>query len=131
MNEANQTMRFSEFLIDQVSGIITPELFPLIVFITVAFCVFATSGYWVIQVITVPIFMPLAQSMDVYLPLVVGAVMSGVTFGSVCCFYSDVVFMTSAGSQVSNIRQVRTSAPYLLIMVAISAAGYIAAGLLM
>ena len=27
MNEANQTMRFSEFLIDQVSGIITPELF--------------------------------------------------------------------------------------------------------
>ena len=131
MNEANQTMRFSEFLIDQVSGIITPELFPADRIYHGGVLCIATSGYWVIQVITVPIFKPLAQSMDVYLPLVVGAVMSGVTFGSVCCFYSDVVFMTSAGSQVSNIRQVRTSAPYLLIMVAISAAGYIAAGLLM
>lgn len=130
LNEANRALGFAEFLVSLVGTSFPAFLLPLIVFIIVGFTAFATSGYWVIQVITFPIFIPLAHSLQVSPHLVIAATMSGVVFGSMFCFYSDVLFMVAAGTGVSNMRQISISTPYILIATLLTSIGYIIAGLL-
>ena len=62
------------------------------------------------------------------IPVAIGAVMSGVAFGGNFCFYSDIIFMTSAGTGISNMRQVKVAAPYVLTVTALTLAGYVALG---
>ena len=128
LSGANETMGFFDFLIGGISSNIPAELVPALIFVTVGLAVFATAGYWVIQVITIPVFIPLAVAVGLPVPIAIGAVMSGVAFGGNFCFYSDTVFMTSAGTGISNIRQIKVSAPYILSVTALSLAGYVALG---
>lgn len=128
LNSANQKMGFSEYLIGGISNYVSPAMLPVSVFVIVAFAAFATAGYWVIQVITLPVFIPMALDMNVNISLIIAAMMSGVSFGSTFCFYSDAVFMASAGTGVSNIRQIKVSSPYILTTFALSAILYIVAG---
>lgn len=128
LSAANQTMGFFDFLIGGISKNIAPELIPALTFVTVGLAVFATAGYWVIQVITIPVFIPLAVAVGLPVPIAIAAVMSGVGFGGNFCFYSDTVFMTAAGTGISNVRQIKVSAPYILTVTAITLILYIALG---
>ncbi len=128
LSDANETLGFFDFLIGGISRNIPPELVPALTFVTVGLAVFATAGYWVIQIITIPVFIPLAVAVGLPVPIAIGAVMSGVGFGGNFCFYSDTVFMTSAGTGISNVRQIKVSAPYILTVTAITFIGYLALG---
>jgi len=130
LSAANETMGFFEFLIGGISRNMAPELIPALIFVSVGLAVFATAGYWVIQIITIPVFIPLAAAVGLPVPVAVGAVMSGVAFGGNFCFYSDIVFMTSAGTGISNVRQVKVAAPYVLTVTAITLAAYLVLGYL-
>ncbi len=128
LSAANETMGFFDFLIGGISNNMPPELIPALIFVSVGLAVFATAGYWVIQVITIPVFIPLAVAVGLPVPIAVGAVMSGVAFGGNFCFYSDTVFMTSAGTGISNVRQIKVSAPYILSVTAITLVMYLVLG---
>jgi len=131
LNSANQIIGFSDFFIRGIGESVPVHLLPLSVFLIVAFTTFATAGYWVVQVITVPIFIPLAASTGLNPSIVIAAIMSGVTFGGILCFYSDIVFMTAAGTGVANIRQVKVAVPYVLGTVVLAAICYVIVGFLM
>ena len=128
LSAANETMGFFDFLVGGISNNMAPELVPALIFVTVGLAVFATAGYWVIQIITIPVFIPLAVAVGLPIPIAIGAVMSGVAFGGNFCFYSDTVFMTAAGTGISNVRQIKVSAPYVLAVTAISLIGYVVLG---
>jgi hypothetical protein len=63
--------------------------------------------------------------------MVLAPLMSGVSMGYGCCFYADAVFMTSAGTGVSNLRIIKTSAPYAIGVIILTALAYLACGLVM
>ena len=130
LSAANEKLGFFDYLIGGIGGTVPPELLPVLTFAVVAFATFATAAYWIMQVIAVPVFIPLAAAMGVDPSLVAAAIMSGVTLGCNCCFYADPVFMTSAGTGVSNMSLVRTTAPYAVLLAVLTAAGYVAAGFL-
>ena len=100
-----------EIVIGGAGRAVPPALLPATAFVIVAASTFATAGYWVIQVLSIPIFIPLALSMGVKPGLVIAAIMSGVTFGCNFCFYADPVFMTAAATGISNLRIIKLSAP--------------------
>lgn len=114
LGSANDAMGFSGFVINGLSGFIPPALLPALAFVLIAAVTFAAASFWVLIVITVPIFVPLAQTMGLDPAIIIAAIMSGVAFGSKFCFYSDAVFMTSAGTGVSNMTQIKAVAPYVL-----------------
>ena len=114
MGMANDEMGFTTYIIGIMTKAISPQLLPALSFLIVAFVAFAAASFWVLIVITVPIFVPLAISMGIDPALVIAGIMSGVAFGSKFCFYSDAVFMTSAGTGVSNMTQIKAVAPYVL-----------------
>lgn len=128
LSAANKELGLFDIIIGGVGSTVSPTLLPVMVFIVVAFTTFATSGYWMVQIISIPIFIPLAFSMNVNPSLILAAIMSGVTLGCNMCFYSDPVFMTSASTGISNLKIVKTTMPYAMISAVITAAGYLIAG---
>lgn len=128
LGSANDAMGFSTFVINGLTGTIPPSLLPAIAFVVVAAVAFAAASFWVLIVITVPIFVPLAVNMGIDPSIIVAAIMSGVAFGSKFCFYSDAVFMTSAGTGVPNMTQIKAVAPYVLGSAAVAAVAFVIVG---
>ena len=129
LNNANQIIGFSDFFIEGIEKTVPVHLLPLTVFLIVAFTTFATGGYWIIQVITIPIFIPLAVSTGLNLSVIIAAIMSGVTFGGIFSFYSAIVFTAAAGTGVANIRQIKVAAPYVLGTLLLSAICFVIVGM--
>ena len=99
---------------------------PPLAFLLVGATVFAIGGCWVVMTIAIPVFVPLALSMGVTAPVIIAAVMSGIGLGYSTCFYADAVFMTTAGTGVSNITIIKATLPYA----AGAAAGFLLCGIL-
>ncbi len=131
LGAANDAMGFSSYVIGGMTKTISPAFLPAITFVVVGFVAFAAASFWVLILITTPIFIPLSISMGVDPAIVVAAIMSGVAFGSKFCFYSDAVFMTSAGTGVSNMTQIKAVAPYVLGSAVLAALFYLIAGFVM
>lgn len=115
MNQALSNMGFSDCVINFCSNNISLQFLPLIVFVAVAFMAYVTANFWALVVLTIPIFVPIAMQMGINPAIIVGAIMSGVAFGSHCCMYADSVFMTSVGTGVNNLVQVKAMMPYAAI----------------
>ena len=73
----------------------------------------------------------LAFSMGIEPPLILAAIMSGVTVGCNLCFYTDPVFMTAASTGVSNLKIIGSTLPYALCAALLSALLYLLAGIIM
>lgn len=129
LTHANEELGFFDVLIGGVGSAVPAWMVPLTAFLLVGFCTFAVGGCWVVMMIAMPVFLPLAASAGVSLTVTVAAVMSGISLGYSLCFYADAVFMASAGTGVSNLRVIRTVLPYAAILTVLSAAGYILVGL--
>lgn len=128
INSVNNEMGFAEYLINGICKALPMQLLPVLIFLIMAFATFATAGYWLMQVIALPIFLPMAEIAGLSPATTLACVMSGVTLGGILCFYSDVIFMTVAGSGVSNVKLVKTITPYAVIGGILTAVGYLIIG---
>lgn len=131
LSNVNSKLGFFEYMIAKIGALVPGELLPAMTFLLVAAATFATAGYWSMQVISVPIFLPLAFALNVYPPVIVAAIMSGVSFGCCYCFYSDNIIMTAASTEVSNFRQTKVSTSYMVPCAVLAFLCYLAAGFLL
>ena len=92
-------------------------LVPPLAFLLVGLTVFAVGGCWVVMTIAIPVFVPLALSMG------------GIALGYSTCFYADAVFMTTAGTGVSNITVIKSTLPYAIGVSVLTIIGFLLCGL--
>ena len=126
MQDAVARMGFNDFILALCSRTLRPEILPAAAFILVGLAAFFAASFWMLIIITFPIFIPLAQTMGIDPALVIAAVMSG----SQTCIYSDAMFMVASGTGVSNDDQLRTMAPYIAIGALAASALFLLAGFL-
>lgn len=131
MNTVNADIGFSEYIISILNGVVPAAVLPVLAFAMVALVAFATGSFWPLIVIVSPIFVPMAISLNVNPSLIIAAMMSGIAFGSQCCLYSDAVFMTAAGTNVDNVTQIRSIAPYIISGFIISCILFVGAALIL
>lgn len=124
----NNHLGFSNYMITVFTQFITPALLPAITFLLCAAIAFTSGSFWALIVIATPVFVPLAQSVGIPPSILIGGIMSGTALGSQSCFYSDAVFMTAAGTGVSNVPQVRAVAPYVITGVVLSTIAFLIMG---
>lgn len=125
LSETSRELGFFDIVINGVTGAVPSFLIPVIAFLVTGMCVFTMGGCWIVMLITIPVFVPMAIAAGVSPGLTVAAVMSGVTMGYGLCIYSDTVFITSMGTGVSNITIIRSAVPYALFTAAISVVWFI------
>ena len=129
LKEVNDDLGLTEYVIDTVLPFLTPELFPVIVFLTMGFLTFATSSSWGVFVIAFPIIIPLATAVDASMPLVLGSMLSASGLGSHACFYSDATVLAAKGSGCTPIEHAFTQFPYAMFAAGMAAIGFLIVGM--
>lgn len=117
-----------EFVINAVLPYMNGALFPAITFIVVAGLSFVTGSNWGIPALTVPILIPLALAGGANPLVVFGAIISGGTFGSHACFYSDATVLTSQTCGIENLEHAFTQFPYAITSAILAIIGFIICG---
>ena len=105
-------------------SLITP-----LVFLVSAFIAFSVGSSWGTFAIMIPIAIPIATTLGLPAPLMLGAAISGAIFGDHASPISDTTVVASMASATDHIDHVRTQLPYALIAAAIAAIGFFTTGL--
>ncbi len=113
-----------------VGGAVPVPLLAPLVFLTSAFIAFSVGSSWGTFAIMIPIAIPIATTLGLPVPLMLGAAISGAIFGDHASPISDTTVVASMASATDHIDHVRTQLPYALLAAAISACGFFALGLL-
>jgi len=116
------------YVADVTSQFLSPAFIPALVFLIACFIAFSTGTSWGTFAIMIVIAVPLAQQMDLYLPLVIAAALGGGIFGDHCSPTSDTSIISSMASGTDHIDHVRTQLPYALIAGGITFTLYLGLG---
>lgn len=117
-----------DYVIEKVLPLMNVNTFPAITFVVVAGLSFITGSNWGIPALTVPIIIPLALAAGANPIVAFGAIVSGGTFGSHACFYSDATVLTSQSCRIKNLEHAFTQFPYALIAAGLAIVGYLIVG---
>ena len=107
---------------------ISPHFVPVILFLISGFVAFSTGTSWGTFAIMLAVGIPMAQNMDISIPLAVGAVLGGGVFGDHCSPISDTTIISSMASASDHIDHVKTQLPYSLAAASVAALMYLILG---
>ncbi|MBD3224451.1 MAG: sodium:solute symporter [Caldithrix sp.] len=107
---------------------LSPHFIPVVIFIVSCFIAFSTGTSWGTFAIMIAIGIPMAQAMDVSIPLAVAAVLGGGVFGDHCSPISDTTIISSMASASDHIDHVKTQLPYALTAGSLAALFYLILG---
>jgi len=107
-----------------------PLLAPL-VFLVSAFIAFSVGSSWGTFAIMIPIAIPIATTLGLPAPLMLGAAISGAIFGDHASPISDTTVVASMASATDHIDHVRTQLPYALVAAAFATAGFLLMGMIL
>ena len=130
LKEVNDQLGLTPFVIEQVSPWMDKAFLPAIAFVSLALITFSTGSFWGVYAITLPIIIPLAQSMEVNIWLAIGSVISAGAFGSHACFYGDATILSASATGCNNMAHVTTQLPYALLAGMISVLVYLLLGMI-
>lgn len=129
VREALIAMKMPEYVGGVVDGLISPAIFPGIVFATVAVMSFTTGSNWGVPAVMVPIMIPVAVMIGCNPYLSLAAIGCGGCFGSHACFYSDATVFTSAVCKIDNMDHALSQLPYCIIAACISEVAFLVVGI--
>jgi Na+/H+ antiporter NhaC len=118
------------YVANLVSGNIAPVLLAPLVFLVSAFIAFSVGSSWGTFAIMIPIAVPIAVTLGIPVPLMLGATISGAIFGDHASPISDTTVLASMASASDHIDHVRTQLPYALLAAAIASVGFLIMGLI-
>lgn len=118
------------YVIDAVLPYMDAATLPAITFVVVAGLSFITGSNWGVPAITFPILIPLALACGADPIITLGAIVSGGTFGSHACFYSDATVLTSQCTKIKNLEHAFTQFPYALISAILALICFLVVGII-
>ncbi|GAA5524443.1 hypothetical protein Maes01_01000 [Microbulbifer aestuariivivens] len=131
LGAVSKTLGTGAYVAGMVGDAIPVALLPLVIFLVAAVIAFSVGSSWGTFSIMLPIAIPVAAALGAEPTLFVAAVLSGGIFGDHASPISDTTIVSSLASGTEHIEHVRTQLPYALIAGGISAAGFVALGLLL
>ena len=129
LGDVAQALGTGIYVANIVSGNIPPVLLAPLVFLVSAFIAFSVGSSWGTFAIMIPIAVPIAMTLGLPVPLMLGAAISGAIFGDHASPISDTTVLASMASATDHIDHVRTQLPYALIAAAVATAGFLIVGL--
>ena len=118
----------AKYLAHILSGNISPVFMPLLIFLVTSITAFSTGTSWGTFSIMMPIGLALGTTMDLHIPLVIAAVISGGIFGDHASPISDTTIISSMAAECDHIEHVRTQLPYALIGGVLASISFLIAG---
>ena len=131
LKDLSGKMGMTEYIIKLAEPYLFAQVFPCMVFILGAVLAFTTGSDWGMSSIITPIVFPLGAALGANPVLIMAAVISGGTFGSHACFYSDATLLAAQASGIDNMEHALSQLPYVIIASALSIVGFLIAGVIL
>ncbi|MBB6647473.1 Na+/H+ antiporter NhaC family protein [Halobellus ruber] len=115
LGEVVSALGTGDYVAGVVNAFLTPELLPVVVFVTAAFIAFTTGSSWGTMTILTPIAIPVAWDLagsHQLVSVIVGMIFSGAIFGDHCSPISDTTVLSSTFTGADLIDHVRTQLYY-------------------
>jgi Na+/H+ antiporter NhaC len=103
---------------------------PFILFVVSVLLAFATGSSWGTFTVLIPIVCNVFVGNQEILAIAIAAVLSGSICGDHCSPISGTTIMSSAGSGCLHVNHVSTQLPYAFLVAAVSAVGFLIAGII-
>jgi Na+/H+ antiporter NhaC len=123
-------MGFTQYTVGITEGLISPLLFPFVVFVVFSITEFMVSFNWTLYLIAMPVIVALSESMGVNTNLAIGALISSGVWWYTGSFAADGGICAATACRVNIYRYNVAQIPYMLIVWVLSAIGYLVAGML-
>jgi len=114
----------AKYLANLLDGNISPVVVPLLIFWVASITAFSTGTSWGTFSIMMPIGLALAATLNLDIPLVIAAVISGGIFGDHASPISDTTIISSMAADCDHISHVRTQLPYALLGAGLASVGF-------
>ena len=121
----------ASYLANLLHGNIPPHLVALLIFWVASIMAFSTGTSWGTFSIMMPIALSLGTTLDIHLPLVIAAVISGGIFGDHASPISDTTIISSMAAECDHISHVRTQLPYAIIGAILASISFLIAGVML
>lgn len=128
MQHASNDIGLPSYVITTVAPLMNKTIFPALAFVIVSALTFVTGSNWGIPAVCTPIIIPLGAALGVNPLLTMAAVLSGGTFGSHACFYSDATMLTSQSCGINNMDHALSQIPYAIIGAGLSCIAFLVCG---
>ncbi|MBR3151542.1 MAG: hypothetical protein IKF46_06115 [Erysipelotrichaceae bacterium] len=110
----------TEYLIELAKPLISAKLLPALSFLLLAVLAFVTGSNWGMSAVVIPILIPMCAALGSNLILTMAAIVSGGTFGSHACFYTDATVLSSKSAGIENMEHALSQYPYVFIAAALT-----------
>lgn len=124
-------MGMTEYIVAKAEAFLFPVIFPAMVFILGAVLAFSTGSDWGMSSIITPIVFPLGAVIGANPILIMAAIVSGGTFGSHACFYSDATLLAAQSAGIDSMEHALSQLPYNAIACGLSIIGFVIMGAIM
>lgn len=119
----------ADYLASLISGSVSPEYFPMLVFVMGALISLSTGSSYGTFAILMAIAVPVGFQLDASMYLTIAAVLSGGLFGDHCSPISDTTVLASVGADCPHLNHVTTQGAYAVLTGAVTMLAYWMAGI--
>ena len=124
-------MKTGPFVASATNHILDPKFVPVILFALTSFIAFATGTSWGTWAIMFPIGLGYAQAAPGAMSVIIGALISGGVFANHCSPFASEPIMSSLATENDHIDNMKTILPYSLMIAAVTAAVFLAIGVIL
>lgn len=121
-------MKLGEYVAQAADSYLPTFIIPAALFVLGTLTSFGTGSSWGVFALMMPVAIPMANTLGLDLPIVIGAVVSGGLFGDHCSPISDTAVLASTVAACDHMEHVRTQLPYAGIAGFSSFFGFITGG---
>lgn len=125
LGDVAQLLGTGQYVAGIASATVPQFLLAPLVFLVSAFIAFSVGSSWGTFAIMIPIAIPIATTLGLPVPLLLGAATSGAIFGDHASPISDTTVVASMASATDHIDHVRTQLPYALLAAGIATTGFL------
>jgi Na+/H+ antiporter NhaC len=125
LGDVAQLLGTGQYVAGIASATVPQFLLAPLVFLVSAFIAFSVGSSWGTFAIMIPIAIPIATTLGLPVPLLLGAATSGAVFGDHASPISDTTVVASMASATDHIDHVRTQLPYALLAAGIATIGFL------
>ncbi|GAB6098438.1 Na+/H+ antiporter NhaC family protein [Halanaerocella petrolearia] len=126
--DVTNDLGLSKLITSTLGNNLSGSLVPVIVFVITSFVTYFIGSSWGSFALLMPIAIPLASITDVSIPMVIGAVFSGGTFGDVTSPLSGMTVMAAGAAEADHMEYVKAQQPYNLTAFGLAAILFLISG---
>ncbi len=129
LGDVSRALEMGPYIVSIIGETTQTWWLPALVFVVGCIVSFTLGSSWTTFAILIPLVLPLAEGLDLSMPLMLGAVLSGGVYGDHASPLSDTSIISSMSAACDHVDHINTQLPYTLTVAGAALIAFLIAGI--